>query len=493
MNIQTNIQALNSIKADVLVVAVNACQDKDKKKQEVSKKSVLGALDKASDGFFSAQGNDKHLPKKAGDIRTFYQINGVAAAVAVIAVKPTQKGLSSAAAAVGKYLRAQEVESGAVALLQHDFGGLEQQKVARLLAQGLANADYRFDDFKSGAQKLGALSVDILLDAPDKDSEKGIAEGLAIAKGMETLRDLGNLPGNVCTPKYLAKTAKQLAEKYDSLSVEILKEKEIKKLKMGSLLSVSKGSIEPPRLIKLQHKGSDDAPIIFVGKGVTFDTGGISLKPGAGMDEMKYDMCGAGAVMGLMKTIAELNLPINIIGIIPSVENMPSDRATKPGDIVTSMLGKTIEILNTDAEGRLILCDALTYAQQFKPKALIDMATLTGAAIIALGRQPSGLMSNDDELADALLEAGEQSGDRAWRLPIWEEYVEQLQSPFADLQNIGGREAGTITAGCFLGEFTKDVPWAHLDIAGTAWTNRKGGATGRPVPLLAEYVLSQID
>ncbi len=255
---------------------------------------------------------------------------------------------------------------------------------------------------------------------------------------------------------------------------------------------MSKGSIEPPRLIKLQHKGSDDAPIIFVGKGVTFDTGGISLKPGAGMDEMKYDMCGAGSVLGVMQTVAELNLPLNVIGIVPTVENMPSDRASKPGDIVKSMSGKSIEILNTDAEGRLILCDALTYAQQFKPKALIDIATLTGAVIIALGREPSGLMSNDDDLAAALLTAGEACGDRAWRLPIWDEYTELLKSPFADLQNIGGREAGTITAGCFLGEFTKDVAWAHLDIAGTAWKNRKGGATGRPVPILMQYLLSQL-
>ncbi len=489
MKIQTQVKPLASADSDVLIVAVDA----RKTDEAVAFSAALTALDASSQGFFTD--NAKQLPKKAGNIRTFYRVEGIsAAAVAVIAVKNAQKGLLSAGKAIVDYVRAHAFTHASIAVGQHDFADLSAEKVARLLAQSLYNADYRFDDFKSDAKARPKLTLDILCDSDNAAVDNSVNQGIAIAKGMKTLRDLGNLPGNVCTPKYLAKTAKRMAKQYDSLSVEILKESDIKKLKMGSLLSVSKGSIEPPRLITLQHQGSDDAPLVFVGKGVTFDTGGISLKPGANMDEMKYDMCGAGAVLGLMKTVAELNLPINVVGVIPSVENMPSDRASKPGDIVTSMSGKTIEILNTDAEGRLILCDALTYAQQqFKPKALVDMATLTGAVIIALGSKASGIMSNDDDLAEALLQAGEQSGDRGWRLPIWEEYVEQLESPFADLQNIGGREAGTITAGCFLGEFVeKGTPWAHIDIAGTAWQTRKEGATGRPVPLLAEYVLAQI-
>lgn len=489
MNIQATARALTTVKTPALVVAVNAIKTDESIKVADSK--VLSALDAVSNDYFSQRA--AHLPKSAGEIRTFYDVDGVIAdSVVVVALKNDQSGLTKAVQSVGEYLRAHHLTQAVVTWVQHDFDGLDTAKIARLVAQGLQHADYCFDDFKSDAKERNTLNVELLLENADDAVETGIEQGLAIAAGMNLLRDLGNLPGNVCTPTYLAQTAEALGKSYQTLDVEMLTEQDIDALKMGSLLSVSKGSIEPPRLIKMHHKGSDDAPIIFVGKGVTFDSGGISLKPGAGMDEMKYDMCGEGSVFGLMKTVSELNLPINIMGIVPSVENMPSDRASKPGDIVTSMSGKTIEILNTDAEGRLILCDALTYAQQFKPKVLIDIATLTGAVIIALGRNPSGLMSNNDELADALLAAGEQSGDRAWRLPIWDEYVKQLESPFADLQNIGGREAGTITAGCFLGEFTKGVAWAHLDIAGTAWTNRKDGATGRPVPLLAEYVLSQI-
>ncbi len=471
---------------DEVVVLGYAVEEKNTKTFE--------ALDKNCDHFFS-QAQDSHfLPETAGDIRTFYKVPSFCSQqVAVVAYETTQKGLIKATKAIQAHLRKQKVSSATIALLDEDFAELNTEKKARLISQSLLDADYTCDQYKSDKTEKSDLSVTLTAKATEEEIiKKGISQGIAIATGMNTLKDLGNAPGNVCTPKYLAKQAKKLAKQFDSLSVEILKEKDIKKLKMGALLSVSKGSVEKPRLIKLEHKGGEGDPIIFVGKGVTFDTGGISLKPGAGMDEMKYDMCGAGSVIGLMQAVAMMNLPINVIGIVPSVENMPSGCATKPGDIVTSMSGKTIEVLNTDAEGRMILCDALTYAQQFKPKALIDLATLTGAVIIALGRHPSGLMSNNDALAQKLSEAGDSSGDRVWRLPIWEDYVEQLKSPFADLQNIGGREAGSITAGCFLGEFTKDVPWAHLDIAATAWQTRKEGATGRPVPLLVEYLFSQL-
>jgi len=306
-------------------------------------------------------------------------------------------------------------------------------------------------------------------------------------------RTLGDMPPNICTPTYLSETAKNLANDL-GLKVEILEESDMKKMGMNSLLSVSKGSIEKPKLISLSYQGKKKSkPIVLVGKGVTFDTGGISLKPGQAMDEMKYDMCGAASVMGVMKAVALMKLPVNLTVVVPTVENMPAHNASKPGDVVKSMSGQTIEILNTDAEGRLILCDALTYVQKYNPEIVIDVATLTGACIIALGKVNSGLMSNNQALADEIIKASESSNDGVWQLPISDEYDEQLKSNFADMANIGGREAGSVTAACFLARFTKDYKWAHLDIAGTAWnsgTNK--GATGRPVPLLSEIILNRL-
>lgn len=321
-----------------------------------------------------------------------------------------------------------------------------------------------------------------------------IAQGQETALGMALTRTLGNLPPNFMTPEALADEAKILAKKY-KLKSKILKTEEMQKLGMGSLLAVAQGSTAEPRLIALEYKGAKGAPIALVGKGVTFDTGGISLKPGAGMDEMKYDMCGAATVLGVMQAVAELKLPIHLVGVIPAVENMPSGNATRPGDVVTSMSGQTIEILNTDAEGRLILCDALTWTQrEYKPSKIIDMATLTGACIIALGNTTSGLMGNNDTLQAELQSAGNKTYDRVWSLPLFDEYNEQLKSNFADMGNIGGREAGTITAACFLKRFIEnDTPWAHLDIAGTAWTSgAKKGASGRPVPLIVQYLVDQV-
>ncbi|RLA21885.1 MAG: leucyl aminopeptidase [Gammaproteobacteria bacterium] len=322
----------------------------------------------------------------------------------------------------------------------------------------------------------------------------GISEGKAIASGIQLARKVSDLPGNICTPTYLAEQAITLGKQHKKLKVTILEEKEMEKLGMGALLSVSRGSREPAKLITMEYKGGSAKvqPIVLVGKGLTFDAGGISLKPGAGMDEMKYDMCGGASVLGTLSAIAEMQLPINVVGIIPSSENLPDGDASKPGDIVTSMSGLTIEVLNTDAEGRLILCDALTYAERFNPKTIIDIATLTGAVIIALGRHPSGLMGNDDELCAELTLAGEKAGDRLWRLPLWDEYQEQLKSNFADLANIGGRDGGTITAGCFLSRFTEKQNWAHIDIAGTAWkSGHNKGATGRPVSLLTQFIIDR--
>ena len=326
-----------------------------------------------------------------------------------------------------------------------------------------------------------------------QDSEAAVSEGFAIAQGVKLAKDLGNLPGNICTPTYLAEQALTLAKDYDSISTDILDHAAMEELGMGALLSVAKGSREPAKLICMSHKGNnDDKPVVLVGKGLTFDAGGISLKPSAAMDEMKYDMCGGASVFGVMRAVAELNLPINVIGVVPASENLPDGAANKPGDIVTSMSGQTIEILNTDAEGRLILCDALTYSEKYDPDVVIDIATLTGACVIALGKHATGLLSNHSPLTHDLLNAGKSSGDRAWEMPLWEEYAEQLKSPFADMANIGGREAGTITAAAFLSNYTKKFHWAHLDIAGTAWrSGEKKSATGRPVPLLTQYLLDR--
>lgn len=358
---------------------------------------------------------------------------------------------------------------------------------------------YRFQQCKSNVEKkprpLKKLGLYIGLQQKTKLLESAIQHGRAIAGGVTLTRDLGNLPGNICTPGYLAEQARTLGRKSKNLKVQILEEKQMQELGMGALLSVSRGSRQPAKLIIMEYSAgpANAKPVVLIGKGLTFDAGGISIKPAAAMDEMKYDMCGGASVLGAMAACVEMELPINLVGVIPSSENLPDGDANKPGDIVTSMSGQTIEILNTDAEGRLILCDALTYSERFNPAAVIDIATLTGACVIALGAHASGLLSNDDKLAEEVLNAGNQSGDRAWKLPLWEEYQSQLDSNFADMANVGGgRGAGTITAACFLSRFTKKMKWAHLDIAGTAWkTGNEKGATGRPVPLLVQFLLQR--
>jgi leucyl aminopeptidase len=365
---------------------------------------------------------------------------------------------------------------------------------ARHLVQAAAEAAYRFDQMKSDKavpRSLGRIVLGALARAGEPSLGEGLAQGRAIAAGMALARDLGNLPGNVCTPAYLADTAVRLGKEW-KLGVEVLERKDMERLGMGALLSVAKGSRQPPKFIVVRHGGrpKKSKPVVLVGKGITFDTGGISIKPSAEMDEMKFDMCGAASVLGTLRAVAEMDLGLNVVGIIPATDNMPGGAASKPGDIVTSMSGQTIEILNTDAEGRLVLCDALTYAERFDPQAVIDIATLTGACVIALGHVCSGLFSNDDALARDLLDAGEDAWDRAWQLPLWEDYQEQLKSNFADFANIGGRPAGSVTAACFLSRFTKRYHWAHLDIAGTAWrSGKEKGSTGRPIPLLTSFLL----
>jgi leucyl aminopeptidase len=367
---------------------------------------------------------------------------------------------------------------------------------ARHLVEAMEDACYRFDEMKSSNNEDPKLQR-ITVNAAGRDeleaSGPALAAGVAVGAGKKLARDLANLPGNVCTPEYLAQQARQLQQSH-GFKTRVLEKKDMERLKMGALLSVARGSRQPPKLIVMEYHGGKRGapPIALVGKGLTFDAGGISIKPAANMDEMKYDMCGAASVFGAMVAAAELKLPINVVGVVPSSENLPDGDANKPGDIVTTMSGKTVEVLNTDAEGRLILCDALTYTEKYNPAVVIDIATLTGACVIALGSLASGLMANDQSLADELLAAGEASLDRAWQLPLWQEYQPQLDSNFADMANIGGREAGAITAGCFLSRFTESFKWAHLDIAGTAWKGGKEkGATGRVVPILTQYLIGR--
>jgi len=360
------------------------------------------------------------------------------------------------------------------------------------------DAVYRFDQMKSTPAEVRRPLRKLTLSVPQRsdlaDGETAAARGLAISHGIDLARDLGNLPGNVCTPTYLGERAQELGREFPDIKVTVMERPEIEQLGMGSFLSVTNGSQQPPRFIVLEYDQSQRKrrPVVLVGKGITFDTGGVSLKPAADMDQMKFDMCGAASVLGVFRAVAELKSKLSLVGLVPTCENMPSGHATKPGDIVKSMSGQTIEVLNTDAEGRLILADALTYAERYEPEAVVDIATLTGAMVIALGHVAAGLFSNSDTLARALIGAGDDAYDRAWQMPLWDDYQEGLNSNFADFANIAGRAGGSITAACFLSRFTKKYDWAHLDIAGIAWREGKEkGATGRPVPLLTTWLLAQ--
>ena len=414
----------------------------------------------------------------------------------------TEKQYAKAVRASVKAVAASGANEAVIYFAELPVKSLGLRRKVSLLAEVALDTTYRFNAIKrkkeaaedqDAKKSIKRLTLHIADAALVKEAEAGLVDGKALAAGVSLTKDLGNLPPNVCTPTYLAQQAQEIGKTY-GMKVEVLERADLEKLGMGSFLGVTKGSEEPPKLIVIQHlKGKkDQKPVVLVGKGITFDTGGISLKPGAEMDEMKYDMCGAASVLGTFKTIAEMDLPLNVVGIIPTCENMPDGRATRPGDVLTSMSGLTIEVLNTDAEGRLILCDALTYAERFEPSAVVDIATLTGACVIALGHHATGLFSNKDELAAELLQAGEKALDRAWHMPLWDDYQPQLDSNFADMGNIGGRAAGSITAACFLSRFAKKYDWAHLDIAGTAWkSGKEKGGTGRPVPLLTQFLVSR--
>lgn len=451
--------------------------------------------DPALDSLINDAQSGHDFELKAGRTLYVHRPQGVKAARVVLAVAADDSS-KSFKSAVSKGLGQLKDLGTAQVVVAAGAGCKLTADHARALVQAASDLTYVYRQTKPSAPNASKLSKVALASSADEAAvvKAGLLEGQGVAAGVALARECANLPGNHCTPTFLAQEAKRLAKEFKNIQTEVLERAAIAKLGMGSFLSVTAGTVQPPKFIILRYNGAakTQAPLVLVGKGITFDSGGISLKPGAGMDEMKYDMGGAASVLGTFRAIAELKPKVNLIGLIPSCENMPSGTATKPGDVVTSMSGQTIEILNTDAEGRLILCDALTYAERFKPAAVVDIATLTGACVIALGNQHSGLFSKDDALAEALLNAGKQAGDTAWRMPIDDEYGEALKSNFADLANVGGREGGAITAAVFLSKFTKAYRWAHLDIAGTAW---KSGAakngTGRPVSLLTQFVLNQ--
>lgn len=406
------------------------------------------------------------------------------------------KNYRKALAAAINSLKKPQIKSVACCLAECEVTVGDWMWKTRQIVEVFSDAVYQFTHLKSDKETESKIEK-VMICAPQGESasaQTGLEQGRAIAEGVNLTKHLADLPGNICTPTYLAEQAIELGKKFDKLNVNVLEEADMEKLGMGALLAVARGSRQPAKLITLEYQGGDKngKPIVLIGKGLTFDAGGISLKPGAGMDEMKYDMCGGAAVLGTLQASAQMALPLNIVGLIPSTENLPDGNADKPGDILTSMSGKTIEVLNTDAEGRLILCDTLTYAERYSPDVVIDLATLTGACLVALGRVPSGLLGNDDRLCNELLAASETATDSLWRLPLWEEYQELLKSNFADMANIGGKDAGTITAACFLSRFAENFRWAHLDIAGTAWrTGPTKGATGRPVPLLCQYLINR--
>ncbi|HEV7610830.1 MAG TPA: leucyl aminopeptidase [Steroidobacteraceae bacterium] len=444
------------------------------------------------DGDFSAKlGDVLLLPAPAGAAAARVLLVGLGARSA-FGRKQYRKALQSAVQALGKTGAGDAV----VYLALEHVADLDVHYRARAVAEVFCAQLYKIPDLKTGAKPKAPRLSKVAVAVADARAEKAAAEGLrigtAVGSGSALSRDLANLPPNVCTPTYLGNRAQALAKEFPSIRTKVLDESDIRALKMGAFLAVTQGSDQPPRLIVCEYRGAkkDKAPVCLVGKGITFDSGGISLKDPPAMDEMKFDMSGAAAALGTMRAIAELKLPINLVVIVATCENMPGGGAVKPADIVTTMSGQTVEILNTDAEGRLILCDALTYSRRFKPAAVIDVATLTGACIVALGNHFSGLMSNTETLAEELQSAGIRADDRVWRLPIGEEYVEQLKSNFADIANVGGREGGASTAASFLSKFAKDLQWAHLDVAGTAWLGgSQKGSTGRPVPLLVDFLV----
>ena len=463
---------------------------------------VAEQLDKISDGYLSSLLRRGDLEGKPGQMLLLHQVPGVLSERVLLVGCGKERELDERQykQIINKTITTLN-ETGSMEavcfLTELHVKGRDTYWKVRQAVETTKAGLYSFDQFKTNKAEPRRPLRKLVFNVPTRREltigERAITHGLAVAKGVRICRDVANMPPNVCNPAYLASQARRPADAYDNITTKVIGEQEMAELGMNSYLAVARGSENEAMMAIIEYKGNADAkPIVLVGKGLTFDSGGISIKPADGMDEMKYDMGGAASVLGTMHALAQLQLPINVIGVLAGCENMPGGNAYRPGDILTTMSGQTVEVLNTDAEGRLVLCDALTYVDRYDPETVIDVATLTGACIIALGHHTSGLLANHNPLAHELLNASEQAGDRAWRLPLFDEYQEQLESPFADMANIGGRPASTITAAAFLSRFTKKYNWAHLDIAGTAWKSGKDkGSTGRPVPLLTQFLLNR--
>ena len=476
---------LHKIKTDLLILILPKLKDATAEFLEV---------DKVSGQFLSKIAKQNKIDGRLGKSILLHAVQNIQAR-SILLLGTTKTGKSNFSDFKKTLKPAIEqinkIQKKSVAIRLHSDESDSQEELEQkcnLIFREFERATYSYTN-----QLSGELTI-LLSETISSNFKNMLAKrGLAVATGIRLTKNLANKPANLCTPTDLSKAAKKISVEHKAVKVSIMNEAQMRKHKMNTLLSVAEGTTQPAKLITLQyHKGKQDKkPIVLIGKGVTFDSGGISLKPSGAMDEMKYDMAGAAAVLGVFSALASMELKANVVGIIPATENMPAGNATKPGDVITSMSGKTVEILNTDAEGRLILCDSITYARRFKPEAVIDIATLTGACVVALGNHATGLMSNSDELADKLLTSGVTSDDKAWQLPLWDEYGTQLKTNFADLANVGGRAAGAITAGYFLSEFAHGLKWAHLDIAGTAWNSgTKKLATGRPVSLLIDFIVN---
>lgn len=491
MKFTTTDQALDQIKVDCLILGIGADADE---------KPILSnsaqATDKALSGFISELVTSQDAQTKVGKTLMVHTAHHPSAKRILLVgmgedTKRDRIAFKKALEAAGKALRQSRATTAHCTLTEHGITDADARWATRQAAVTLTHTNYVYSATKPAKPDAPPATESVSFpDGTDVSQELTIAEGIAAGVGL--CRDLGDLPPNVCNPTHLARVASEMAGVHGGLAVEILEEDQMAKLGMNALLAVGQGSTSPSKLIHLRWRGGpeNEAPLALVGKGVTFDTGGISIKPGALMEQMKFDMCGAATALGVMKTVATLGLKVNLDIVVAAVENMPDGNAYRPGDVITSMSGQTIEVHNTDAEGRMILADALTWTgQNVKPKAMVDIATLTGACVVALGHHASGIMTQDDSLAEELLSAGLESADRGWRLPLWDDYQEQLDSPFADMKNVGGMPAGSITAGCFLSRFAKDQRWAHIDIAGSAWVWGKAvSASGRPVGLLVQWV-----
>jgi leucyl aminopeptidase len=460
--------------------------------------AAAARIDEKSGGAIRRLVESGDLTGKPGNCQVLFGLSGVTAPrVLVIGLGDTRKfdgaRLARASADAARVLKSLPLDRAVSYLTEIAVPGRDAAWTVRTAALASDAQAYKYSATLKARNAPGNTELSGIAFAAPAAAASVLPQASAIAKGVRFARELGNLPPNICTPAYVADQARKLAQDHAGVTCEVLEEEQMRELGMGALLGVAMGSVNAPRLIALQWNGAGDAkPYALVGKGVTFDSGGINIKPSAGMEEMKFDMCGAAGVLGAFLAAVEMKLELNLVCVVPAVENMPGGRAQRPSDVVTTMSGQTVEILNTDAEGRLILCDALTFVQKFKPAVIVDAATLTGACVVALGKHASGLMTQDDALAAELAAAGEATLDRAWRLPLWDDYHSQLETGYADVANIGGKYAGAITAGCFLSRFTDGFRWAHLDIAGSAWDEgRKGSATGRPVPLLAQWLMDR--